>query len=55
MKTVKWLGETRTIPKYGVATKGENIDLPVGIADSFIKQKLAKAVKSTNRTTEEDS
>lgn len=55
MKSVKWLGETRTIPKHGVATKGENIELPSNIADSFIKQGLAKVKPKANRTTEGDS
>lgn len=48
MKLIKWVcNEKRTIPKYGVMCKNEEKRLPVAIADSLIKQKLAVEVKET--------
>jgi len=55
MKKITWLGEDRVIPKYGSVTKGSEISLPAYIADSFIKQKLAKVSKKTNQPNEERS
>ena len=44
MKKVKWIGEARMIPNYGMGICGETKLLPVDIADSFIKQKLAEEI-----------
>lgn len=49
-KVIKWIGEQRTIPKYGVVTKGSLIKLPAKLADSFIEQKLAVANKVAKET-----
>ncbi|MCK5609651.1 hypothetical protein KAR91_47700 [Candidatus Pacearchaeota archaeon] len=48
MKTVTWIGEERMIPGFGMGIKGKEKELPVNVADSFIKQGLAKAVKAAN-------
>jgi len=56
MKTVKWIGESRMIPNYGMGVAGETKVLPVDIADSFIKQGLAEDVKtSAKKTTKKES
>jgi len=55
MKKVEWLGEKRIIPKMGEVSKGVCISLDDKVADSFIKQGLAKPVKKFTEvnTTEE--
>jgi len=47
LKRVKWLGENgRVIPNYGVTEKGAEKELPLDMADNFIKQNLAEDVKT---------
>jgi len=41
MKVIKWVGEKRTIPKYGLVFPGVFKSLPKKMADGFISQKLA--------------
>ena len=56
MKEVNWIGETKMVPGYGMGTTGKPIILPVDIADSFIKQGLAKAiVPSAKKQTKKES
>ena len=40
---VEWTGEEKIIPKYGYIKTGEQIYLPIAVAESFIKQGLAIA------------
>lgn len=42
MKTITWDGDTRIIPKYGIAKKGKKLILPDALAESFMKQGLTK-------------
>ena len=42
MKTIVWIGPDRLIPPYGSTYPGDEKDLPDDVADSFVKQKLAK-------------
>jgi hypothetical protein len=42
MSKIIWIGPDRLIPPYGAATKGQELDLPDNIADSYVSQKLAK-------------
>lgn len=51
MKEVEWVGETRMIPSYGMGETGKTKMLPVDIADSFIKQGLAKEIASPAKKT----
>jgi len=44
MKEVKWVGEERMIPSYGMGRKDEIKILPADMANSFIKQGLAEEV-----------
>lgn len=56
MKKVKWIGESRMIPSYGMGVSGEIKVLPVEIADSFIEQGLAKAITtSAKKQTKKES
>ncbi len=46
---ITWTGEKRIIPNYGVGDNGETKTLPQDLAESFIKQGLAK-LKSKTKT-----
>lgn len=51
--TVKWISEeTRVIPRYGVAKKGEYLILPRDKAESLINQKLATEYKPVAKKKE---
>jgi len=49
---IKWLGPVREIPGYGVIETGEQRDIPKNVAESFIYQGLAVAVKSKPKPEE---
>lgn len=45
MKTVIWQDDECIVPNYGVAQPKKEITLPEELADGFIKQKRATALK----------
>lgn len=47
---VKWVGEDRELPGYGVPTKGDILLLPDHLAKSLTSQGLAVKVKSNKET-----
>ncbi len=47
MKTIEWLCDSKMIPSYGMGLEGKLKTLPNNIADSFIKQGLAKEIIPT--------
>ena len=51
MKEVEWVGDTRMMPRDGRVETGKTKMLPVDIADSFIKQGLAKEIASPAKKT----
>jgi len=54
MKKVLWVGNSMEIPGYGVGHKGVlTTHLPDDIADSFIKQGLAKEATKMKTTKKE--
>lgn len=56
MKKIKWVGETRMIPNYGMGEKGKTKKLPDNMADSFIAQGLAEVLKTpTKKATKENT
>ncbi len=57
MKTIVWIGPDRLIPPYGAVDKDSEVTVPDHVAESFIKQKLARPaakVKEKSATTAGD-
>lgn len=54
MKRVEWLSPSCIIPSHGMATTGQQIDLPSELADKFIAQGEARLpVTQTKKSTKE--
>ena len=53
MKTILWTGESRMIPGYGMGETGKEKTLPKHMANSYIKQGMAKEV--IKRVTNKES
>lgn len=49
MKTIFWIGPQREIPGFCVANTNKSIIVPESMANSYIKQGLAKEIKSQSK------
>lgn len=54
MKKVTWVGEDRMVPSVGIGTKGVDLTMPDDMADSYIKQGLAKDIKVVSKQTKKE-
>lgn len=41
---IKWVGEDRMVPGYGMGTKGNVLEIPNNMAKSYIEQGLAEKI-----------
>ena len=57
MKTIRWKGESRVLPGYGLAVSGAHVLVPDDQAVSFVAQDLAEfevPAKASKKLMKED-